>query len=327
MKKITIMLLVLTLAFMMIGAQSVLAAKIVKVGHGHSTSHPVHLGFEVFKELLEKKSGGDFKVEIFPNSQLGSEAEMAEMCKLGTMQAVMFGRFESMGMELYTPALPFIFKDYDHVNRVLSGPIGDYIASFTEDNGLKLLGWAHSGFRQITNNVRPIKSPADLKGLKMRTPPLENILQTMQSFGANATPIAYSELYMALKTGVVDGQENPWVNVVSEKMYEVQKYATEVNYIYMPGPFCAGLDWWESLSEEDQRMVGEAAAVATKYTNYITESSNEAYKQKCIDEGMEIYEPTDAERQAFIGMVQPVYDYFIEQGASTQRLIELIQNN
>ena len=327
MKKITIMLLVLTLAFMMIGAQSVLAAKTVKVGHGHSTSHPVHLGFEVFKELLEKKSGGDFKVEIFPNSQLGSEAEMAEMCKLGTMQAVMFGRFESMGMELYTPALPFIFKDYDHVNRVLSGPIGDYIASFTEDNGLKLLGWAHSGFRQITNNVRPIKSPADLKGLKMRTPPLENILQTMQSFGANATPIAYSELYMALKTGVVDGQENPWVNVVSEKMYEVQKYATEVNYIYMPGPFCAGLDWWEGLSEEDQRMVGEAAAVATKYTNYITESSNEAYKQKCIDEGMEIYEPTDAERQAFIGMVQPVYDYFIEQGASTQRLIELIQNN
>ena len=327
MKKITIMLLVLTLAFMMIGAQSVLAAKTVKVGHGHSTSHPVHLGFEVFKELLEKKSGGDFKVEIFPNSQLGSEAEMAEMCKLGTMQCVMFGRFESMGMELYTPALPFIFKDYYHVNRVLSGPIGDYIASFTEDNGLKLLGWAHSGFRQITNNVRPIKSPADLKGLKMRTPPLENILQTMQSFGANATPIAYSELYMALKTGVVDGQENPWVNVVSEKMYEVQKYATEVNYIYMPGPFCAGLDWWEGLSEEDQRMVGEAAAVATKYTNYITESSNEAYKQKCIDEGMEIYEPTDAERQAFIGMVQPVYDYFIEQGASTQRLIELIQNN
>jgi len=316
MKKITIMLLVLTLAiFMMFGTQSVLAAETIKVGHGHSISHPVHLGFEVFKELLEKKSAGEYKVEIFPNSQLGNEAEMAEMCKLGTLNAVMFGRFESMGM------------DYDHVNRVLSGPVGDYIASFTEENGLKLLGWSHSGFRQITNNVRPIKSPADFKGLKMRTPPLENILQTMQSFGASATPIAYSELYMALKTGVVDGQENPWVNIVSEKFYEVQKYATEVNYIYMPGPFCAGLDWWESLSEEDQRMIGEAAKVATMYTNYITESSNEAYKQSCIEEGMEIYEPTDAERQAFVDMVQPVYDYFIEQGASTQSLIELIQNN
>ena len=328
MKKVTIILLVLILAiFMILGTQSALAAKTIKVGHGHSISHPVNLGFEVFKELLEKKSGGEYKVEIFPNSQLGNEAEMAEMCKLGTLNCVMFGRFESMGMELYTPALPFIFKDYDHVNRVLSGPIGDYIASFTEDNGLKLLGWSHSGFRQLTNNIRPIKSPADLQGLKMRTPPLENILQAIKSFGASATPIAYSELYMALKTKVVDGQENPWVNIVSEKFYEVQKYATEVNYIYMPGPFCAGLNWWKSLSEEDQRMIGEAAKVATMYTNYITESSNEAYKQRCIDEGMEIYEPTDAERQAFVDMVQPVYDYFIEQGAATQSLIELIQNN
>ncbi len=328
MKKITIMLLVLTLAiFMMLGTQTALAAKTIKVGHGHSISHPVHLGFEVFKELLEKKSGGDLKVEIFPNSQLGSEAEMAEMCKLGTMQGVMFGRFESMGMELYTPALPFMFKDYEQVNRVLSGPIGDYLASFTEDNGLKLLGWAHSGFRQITNNVRPVKSPADLEGLKMRTPPLENILQAMGSFGANVTPIAYSELYMALKTGVVDGQENPWVNIVSEKMYEVQKYATAINYIYMPGPFCVGLEWWEGLSAEDQKMIAEAAKVATMYTNYVTESSDAAYKQKCIDEGMEIYVLNDAERQAFINMTQPVYDYFIKAGASTQSLIELIQNN
>jgi len=328
MKKIIVIMLVLTLAiFMVFGTQSAFAVETIKVGHGHSITHPVHLGFEVFKELLEKQSDGKFKVEIFPNSQLGSEQEMAEMCKLGTMQGVMFGRFESMGMELYTPALPFMFKDYAQVNRVLSGPVGDYISSFTEKNGLKLLGWAHSGFRQITNNERPIKSPADLKGLKMRTPPLENILQTMQAFGASVTPIAYSELYMALKTGVVDGQENPWVNIVSEKMYEVQKYATAINYIYMPGPFCVGIDWWEGLSAEDQRMVSEAAKVATMYTNYITESSDEAYKQKCIAEGMEIYVLNDAERQAFIDMAQPVYDYFIKAGASTQTLIELIQNN
>jgi len=328
MKKITVIMLVLTLAiFMVFGAQSALAVQTIKVGHGHSTSHPVNLGFEVFKELVEKQSEGKYKVEIFPNSQLGDEAEMAEMCKLGTMQCVMFGRFESMGIELYTPALPFMFKDYAQVNRVLSGPIGDYVASFTEKNGLKLLGWAHSGFRQITNNVRPIKSPADLKGLKMRTPPLENILQTMGSFGASATPIAYSELYMALKTGVVDGQENPWVNIVSEKFYEVQKYATDINYIYMPGPFCAGLDWWNSLSAEDQKMIGEAARVATMYTNYITESTDAAYKQTCIDQGLEIYVLNDAERQAFIEMAQPVYDYFIKKGAATQRLIELIQNS
>jgi len=325
MKKISFIIIV-TLILSMLFLQPALAAQIIKVGHGHSTTHPVHLGFEMFKSLLELKTD-DFTVEIFPASQLGSEAEMAEMAKLGTMQGVMFGRFESMGKQLYTPALPFVFEDYDHVNRVLSGPIGDYIASFTEDNGLKLLGWAHSGFRQITNDVKPIKSPADFAGLKMRTPPLENILQTMDAFGASATSIAYNELYMALKTGVVDGQENPYVNIVSEKFYEVQKYLTEVNYIYMPGPFCVGLDWWESLSAEHQEIIAEAAKVATMYTNYITEATEQEYKQECINQGMEIYEPTAEERQAFIDMAQPVYDHFIEMDASIQELIELIQNS
>ena len=325
MKKISFVI-IMTLVLALVSLQPVMAAEVIKVGHGHSTTHPVHLGFEMFKSLIELKTD-DFTVEIFPASQLGSEAEMAEMAKLGTMQGVMFGRFESMGKQLYTPALPFVFKDYDHVNRVLSGPIGDYIASFTEDNGLKLLGWSHSGFRQITNDVKPIKSPADFEGLKMRTPPLENILQTMDAFGASATSIAYNELYMALKTGVVDGQENPYVNIVSEKFYEVQKYCTEVNYIYMPGPFCVGLDWWEGLSEEHQKIVAEAAKVATMYTNYITESTNEEYKQECIAQGMEIYEPTEEERQAFVDMVQPVYDHFIEQDASIQELIELMQNS
>jgi tripartite ATP-independent transporter DctP family solute receptor len=325
MKKISLVLIItLVLAFIVV--QPAMAVQVIKCGHGHSITHPVHLGFEMFKSLIELKTD-DYVVELFPSSQLGSEAEMAEMAKLGTLQAVMFGRFESMGKQLYTPALPFVFKDYDHVNRVLNGPVGDYLASFTEDNGLKLLGWAHSGFRQLTNNVRPIKSPADLKGLKMRTPPLENILKTIDAFGTSAVSIAYNELYMALKTGVVDGQENPYVNIVSEKFYEVQKYCTEVNYIYMPGPFCVGLVWWESLSAEDQKIIAEAAKVATMYTNYITESTEKAYKQECINQGMEIYEPTEEERQAFIKMVQPVYDFFIEDGASNQMLIELIQNS
>jgi len=326
MKKISLVLIITLILALIVLQPTMAAPKVIRCGHGHSATHPVHLGFEVFKELVELKTD-KYKVEIFPTSQLGSEAEMAEMTKLGTMEAFMFGRMESQGKQLYTLALPFVFKDYDHVNRVLSGPIGDYLASFTEDHGLKLLGWAHSGFRQITNNVRPIKSPADLKGLKMRTPPLENILQTMQAFGASATSIAYSELYMALKTGVVDGQENPYVNIVSEKFYEAQKYLTEVNYIYNPGPFCVGLDWWNSLPAEDQEIIADAAKVACLYTNYITESTEKAYKQECINQGMEIYEPTDEERQAFINMVQPVYDYFIKDGATTQDLIELIQNS
>ena len=325
MKKLALVLII-SLAISLIALHPAIAVELIKCGHGHSTSHSNHLCFKMFKELVEMKTD-KYKVEIFPNSQLGSEAEMVEMVKLGTIHAIMTGRYESMGKQLYTVTLPFIFKDYSHVDRVLDGPIGDFLASFTDENGLKSLGWYYSGFRQFTNNVRPIKSPADLKGLKMRTPPLENILQTMQAFGANATSIAYSELYMALRTGVVDGQENPYENIVSEKMYEVQKYCSNVNYLFMPGLFCVSLDWWNGLPEEDREIISEAAKIAVAYNNYITEFYNEEFKQKCIKEGMEIYEPNKDERQAFVDLVQPVYDFFIKDGASTQMLIELIQNS
>jgi tripartite ATP-independent transporter DctP family solute receptor len=325
MKKIGLVFLV-TLFLILMTLQPTLAVQVIKCGHGHSTAHSNHLCFEMFKSLIELKTD-KYKVEIFPNSQLGNEAEMVEMVKLGTLQAVITARYESMGKEIYTATLPFVFKDYNHVNRVLASPIGEYLASFAEDSGLKPLGWYHSGFRQITNNVRPIKSPADLKGLKMRTPPLENILKTMDAFNASPTSIAYSEIYMALKTKVVDGQENPYENIVSEKLYEVQKYCTNANYIYLPGLLVVGLDWWNSLPVEDQKIISEAAKVAIKYNNYIVESTDAYYKNLCIEEGMEIYELNEEERQSFIDMAQPVYDYFIEENISTQELIELIQNS
>ena len=297
----------------------------IKVGHGHSIQHPVNQGFLLFKELVEKQTQGRMKVEVFPSSQLGNESEMAELCKLGTMQGVMFGRYEEMSPMMYAFTLPFLFKDFAHVERVLAGPAGDYIAWYTEQHDLKLVGWAHSGFRQITNNVRPIRTPDDLKGLKMRTPPLENILRTMKAFGASPTPIAYPEVYMACKTGVVDGQENPFVNIYSEKFYEVQKHLSIVNYIYLPGPFCVGLKWWNSLSPEDQRIVDTAAKVATDYTNALTVSSNEHYLQLLKKEGMQVYKVADDERTAFIEKAEPVYGYFIDQGITTKRFIDLIQ--
>ena len=142
--------------FFMVGIPSATAKTItIKVGHGHSIQHPVNQGFLLFKELVEKQSGGRMKVEVFPSAQLGNESEMAELCKLGTMQGIMFGRYEEMSPMMYAFTLPFLFKDFAHVERVLAGPAGDYIAWYTEQHDLKLVGWAHSGFRQITNNVRP----------------------------------------------------------------------------------------------------------------------------------------------------------------------------
>ena len=322
------MIALMVVAAMFCSAGAALAADkmTLKFGSGHSQTHPIELGYALIRDVLEETSEGRIKVELFPNGQLGNESEMVEMTKLGTMTGISVGRYEETTLKLYLLSLPFLFKDYAHVNKVLSGPVGDYVAGFAEDNGLKILDWWHSGFRQITNKVRPIKSPEDLKGLKMRTPPMENILRTMQSFGASATPIPYPELYMALKTGVVDGQENPYVNIYSEKFYEVQKYVTEVNYIYIASPFLVNLDWWNGLDPEDQALIQNAVELGGDYCNGLTESKDQEFLRMLVeDHGMELYKPSDEERAAFVSLVQPVYDYFIEQGAATQEMIDLIQ--
>jgi len=298
----------------------------LKMGHGHSILHPDHLGLVKFKELLQTRTNGRIKVEIFPSAQLGSEQEMCEQAKIGTITGLIGARFEEMSPKLYATSLPFLFRDYGHTEKVLKGPIGNYYASFTEEHDLKMLAWTHSGFRQITNNVRPISKPEDLKGIKIRTPPLENVLKTMEAFGASPTPIPYAEVYTALKTGVVDGQENPYVNIFTGKFYEVQKYLSEVNYIYIASPFIVGLKWWKSLTPQDQVIINTAALEAADLVNQLVRTEDLKAKETIVKSGVKINELTSAERSAFIAKVNPVYDYFIKKGIVTEKTIKEIQN-
>ena len=326
MKTLKIIGILLCSVLFVMGSKAFAAGSItVKVGHGHSIQHPVNKGLSLFKEVVDKRSNGRIKVQIFPSCQLGNESEMAELCKMGNIQGIMFGRFEEQSPMLYGINLPFLFKNFAHADRVLKGPVGDYLASFCEDHGLKLVGWSFTGFRQITNNVRPIRKPEDLKGLKIRTPPNENYIRSMKAFGASPTPIPYSEVYMACKTGVVDGQENPFVNIYSEKFYEVQKYITVVNYVCGQGPFFFGLKWFKSLPAEDQTILANAAKICTEYTNVLTIASNDKYLQLLKKEGMQVHTLTDEERAEFVKMVGPVYDYFIQKGITTKRMIDFMQ--
>ena len=297
----------------------------LKLGHGHSPQHPDHLGLVYFKELVEKATNGRIKVEVFPSAQLGNESEMCEQTKLGTITGLIGARFEDMSPKLYATALPFIFRDYDHAERVLKGPTGQRYAAFTEDHEMKMLAWTHSGFRQITNNVRPVKKPEDLKGLKIRMPPLENVLKTMEAFGASPTPIPFPETYMALKTGVADGQENPYVNIYTGKFHEVQKYLSEVNYIYIASPFVVSLKWFKSLTPEDQKLMLEAGAKAADRVNELTRTEDVKAKEAIAKAGVQIYVPTPEERAAFQAKCQPVYDFFIKKGLATAEDIKAMQ--
>ncbi len=318
---------VLVAAFILVGIASTAPAQtvVLKMGHGHSQQHPDHFGYLKFKELLEKGSSGRMKVEIFPNAQLGSEEEMAQQVKLGTLTGLVAARFEDMSPKLYATSLPFAFQDYDHAEKALKSSIGKELAANTEAHDMKMLAWTHSGFRQITNNVRPIRKPEDLKGLKIRTPPLESVLKSMEAFGATPTPIPFGETYTALKTGVVDGQENPYVNIFTGKFFEVQKFLSEVNYIYISSPLVVSLKFWKSLSAADQKLVETAGQEAADLINSLVRSEDLKAKDTMAKAGIKINTISAEEHAAFVAKAAPVYDYFIKKGLTTKATIEALQ--
>ncbi len=299
---------------------------VLKMGHGHSQQHPDHLGYLKFKELIESRSNGRMKVEIYPNSQLGSEEEMAQQIKLGTLTGLVAARFEDMSPKLYATSLPFAFRDYDHAEKALKSNIGKELAANTEAHDMKMLAWTHSGFRQITNNVRPIQKPDDLKGLKIRTPPLESVLKSMEAFGATPTPIPFGETYTALKTGVVDGQENPYVNIFTGKFFEVQKFLSEVNYIYIASPLVVSLKFWKSLSPADQKLVETAGQESADLINSLVRSEDLKAKDAMAKAGIKINTISAAEHAAFVAKAAPVYDYFIKKGLTTKATIDALQS-
>jgi tripartite ATP-independent transporter DctP family solute receptor len=322
-----LLILSITILFICLLITPIQAEEIVlTAGHGHSIEHPYQIGYEHFKKIIEEETNGRIKVNIYPANQLGNEAEMTEQCKVGALDTVISGRFQATIPALEALGLPFLFRDYDHVERVFAGPIGQKYAEGAEKVNLVLLGYVHSGLRQITNNVRPIQTPADLKGLKLRCPPLEVILQTMKALGANVVPLPYSEVYMALKTGVVDGQENPYVNIYSEKFYEVQDYLTVCNYIYMYGQFWFSLSRWETLSTEDQKLIKKAALESCAVMNKEITDTEMSYKELIKKEGVQIYELTKEEKAAFIEKTASVYDWAIDQGYITEEIIQEIRN-
>jgi len=298
---------------------------VMKIGHSQPTTHPRHKAFLFFKEIVEKKSP-KIKIEIYPAAQLGTEREQMEMLKLGTLQATRGGAFEAASPKLLSLLLPFLFRDLDHVHKVLQGPIGDVLAEVTEENGIKILAWADSGgMRQITNNVRPINAPRDLRGLKIRTPPIDAIVRCMKAFGATPVSVPYADLYMALKTGVADGQENPFVHIYHKKLWEVQKYLSIVNYQYHPDPFFVSLKWWKSLPIDVQAILKDAAVKASAYSDELHEEEAKVARQDLEKKGMVINTVSEENRSLFIEKGKEVYDYYISHGICTKELVDLIQ--
>jgi C4-dicarboxylate-binding protein DctP len=298
---------------------------VMKIGHAQPVTHPRHLSLLRFKELVGIRTNGQIKVEVYPAAQLGDEAAMLDATKLGTLQATRGGLFERVSPRLLTYTLPFLFDNLDAIEKVTMGPIGDKIASEAEKNGLLVLTTGDAGgFRQITNNVRPVVKPEDLKGLNIRAPGVKTIVKTLEAFGANVVTIPYGETYAALKTGVADGQENPLVNIEAMKFYEVQKYLTIVDYQFHPDPFSVNPKWYRSLSAEHQKLLKDCAVESMKYNNLLNRTAGQDAFGR-MKNALQVTELTAAQRQVFKDRAQAVYDAFISEGITTKAELDEIR--
>lgn len=318
-------LMVLTLgAVLILGMCAFGADYTMTIGHSQPESHPRHLALLFFEEIVEMASDGAIDVEVFPGAQLGTEAEVMESVQLGVVQATEGGKFEVATPTYLLYTLPFLFDSPEQALEVMRSEIGDQINAEAEVNGyyVPACGIA-GGFRQWTNNVRPITCPADMVGLKMRTPGIDSIMRTFDALEASRQSIAYAEVYVALKQGVADGQENPYSNIVAMKFYEVQTYLTVSNYQVHPNPFFINLAWYQSLPDELQKIVTNAAKLAMIYNDTIW-LADEMVAYETIAANLEVNELSDDARVAFAAKVQPVWQHYLDEGTFSQELLDAV---
>jgi tripartite ATP-independent transporter DctP family solute receptor len=293
-----------------------------KFAHAQPDTHPRHKSMIYFKEQLESASKGQIKVELYAAGTLGKEPELMDMVKLGTIQGTRGALFERANKKYLLYTLPFLFADVEQAKKVIRSDFGERINQGAKANGFYVPATGVAGgFRQFTNNVRPIVTPDDMKGLKMRTPPIDSIIRTMSALGASPQQIPYGDTYMALKTNVVDGQENPCSNIVEMKFYEVQKYFTEVNYQIHPDPFFVNLAWFESLPDDLKVTFTAVAKAAMAKSDEVWLASEKDY-QALLTQKLAANRITAENHKAFVAKVKPVWDYYVSAGYFTRAEID-----
>lgn len=296
------------LAVALIAITGFASAQTVKLtlAHGNPPDNPRHIASVKFAETVKTKTNGRVEIQVAHSAQLGDDAAMVTALRSGTLDfsANSQGAVSSTVPEFAALGMPFLFADVQKAWAVMDGPIGKDLADKAASKGMILLGLWDNGIRQMSNSKRPIKSPADMKGLKMRTPPDAVTVDIMQSMGADAQQIKFSELYVALQQGVVDGQENPLTNISSAKLYEVQKFISLSGHKYESTPFLMSKRTWDRMTPADQKAVTEAAAEATQLQRRLNKEVDDKLVADLKSKGIQI---DNVDRKAFMEACAPVY--------------------
>jgi len=279
------------------------AETVLKFGHYNAETHPIHKGAVQFKANVEKRTSGAIKVQIYPNNTLGSPPEILEQTRNGVVDIAVptSGQLDKYDKAFAALMLPFVFSDLDHARRAMDGPMLQWLSPVAEKAGFEIVGVWEYGFRHLTNNKRPINSPADVKGLKIRTPPEIQLSAAMAALGANVQKIGFPELYLALSQGVVDGEENPIATIASAKFYEVQKHLALTRHVYQAIYQVFNLETWKKLTPDQQKIVKEEGHSAGNLVRQLLQSEEKGLIEQLKAKGMQVTEPDLKPFQAAMG--------------------------
>ncbi|MBD1378932.1 DctP family TRAP transporter solute-binding subunit [Bacillus sp. IB182487] len=279
-----------------------------------SESSTWYKGAMHFAKEVEEKTNGRIKTKVYANEQLsaGDSAKGVEMLLKGSTDLsyhspIIYSVFEK---RLGVISAPFLFKNLEEADKKMKGEGGEALKKILLENGIEPLGFGESGFRQVTNNVRPIKNPEDIENLKIRIPGIKMFSDLWRELGADPTTMAFSEVFTALQQGTIDGQENPIDVIKSSKLEEVQKYISMWNYSYDPLIFGMNKEKFDSMHPDDQKIIKKAAENANKYQIKLAREQEQRQIEELKAAGMEFVYPTDAEIELFRKASEKIYEEY-----------------
>lgn len=291
------------------------------IGHILNEDHPAHLTIEEMAEELESRSDGTIKIDISSGGALGTENDMISQMQMGALDMVYIAgisMFESLDAKLGIEDVPFLFETKEDAYQALDGDYGKKVAEILEENNIHILSYWDAGYRHITNNIRPIEKPEDMKGINFRSSPIDLRLAMFEELDSTATPIDFNELFLGLQQGTVDGQENPLSLITSNKFYEVQDYLSLSGHILNAAQISIGTESLNKLSESQQQILSE---VVSEYREVARTKINELesdYLSELEDAGMKINE---VDKDAFRNSLENVEQIYID--ANGDELIKL----
>ncbi|MEQ8479350.1 MAG: TRAP transporter substrate-binding protein [Hoeflea sp.] len=308
----TALALTMASALPLVGAQ----AQEARLGYVPVEDHPVGQAVNRFADLVEEKTEGRVEVSTYAGGVLGNEPQTQSMLSGGTLELMVGPTSNLVGAvpEFGIFDLPFFFADFDAVDAVMDGRVGDELFSRLEDKaGIVGLAYWDNGFRHMTNAVRPIETVEDMAGIKIRVIPNPLFIKTFEAVGANPVPLPYPELYNALESGTVDAQETPVGLTYSDKFYEVTDYLTLTGHVYSPYVLLASKSWFDSLSDQDRELVLEAAAETEAYQRGLSrDAADNIANNLLVQEGLEVTTLPAEEQQKLSQMVAPVIEEFAD---------------